>query len=107
MNMILYLMWHIFSECILTHFYYPFIIEVFRGPEEMNAMDRILRTNGRLGSPRARGLSFREGDIASSYNIQSRSAITCPGNSCLWPKSVDGSVYVPYIISPQYGKCIR
>ena len=46
MNMILYLMWHIFSECILTHFYYPFIIEVFRGPEEMNAMDRILRTNG-------------------------------------------------------------
>ncbi|XP_070296111.1 high choriolytic enzyme 2, partial [Salvelinus sp. IW2-2015] len=54
------------------------------------------------GSLRARGLSFREGDIASSYNTQSRSAITCPGNSCLWPKSVDGFVYVPYIISPQY-----
>uniref|UniRef100_A0A8C7KDP5 Metalloendopeptidase n=1 Tax=Oncorhynchus kisutch TaxID=8019 RepID=A0A8C7KDP5_ONCKI len=76
--------------------------EVLRAPEEMNAMDRILRTNGRLGSSRARGLSFREGDIASSYHIQSRSAITCPGNTCLWPKSVDGSVYVPYIISPQY-----
>uniref|UniRef100_A0A4W5LSP8 Metalloendopeptidase n=1 Tax=Hucho hucho TaxID=62062 RepID=A0A4W5LSP8_9TELE len=76
--------------------------EVLTSPEEMNAMDRILRANGRQGSPRARGLSFREGDIASYYNIQSRSAITCPGNSCLWPKSVDGFVYVPYVISPRY-----
>lgn len=47
-----------------------------------------------------RGLSFRDGDIASSYV---RSAITCPGNACLWPKSVDGFVYVPYIVSPLYG----
>ncbi|XP_045560370.1 hatching enzyme 1.2 [Salmo salar] len=78
--------------------------EALKGSGEMNAMDRILRTNGRQGSPRVRGLSFREGDIASSYNVHRRSAITCPGNSCLWPKSVDGFVYVPYIISPQYGK---
>lgn len=47
-----------------------------------------------------RGMTLREGDIASSYL---RSAITCPGNACLWPKSVDGFVYVPYILSPVYG----
>ncbi|MGH0123161.1 UNVERIFIED_CONTAM: hypothetical protein FKN15_078256 [Acipenser sinensis] len=45
------------------------------------------------------GLTFTEGDIAVSNK---RSAITCSGNSCLWPKSVDGFVYVPYIISPEY-----
>uniref|UniRef100_A0A4W4H8W8 Metalloendopeptidase n=1 Tax=Electrophorus electricus TaxID=8005 RepID=A0A4W4H8W8_ELEEL len=44
--------------------------------------------------------SFREGDIASSGLW---SAITCPGQSCLWPKSVDGFVYVPYTISALYG----
>lgn len=47
-----------------------------------------------------RGVTFRDGDIASYYP---RSAITCPGNTCLWPKSVDGFVYVPYIMSPLYG----
>uniref|UniRef100_A0A8C6Q5A6 Metalloendopeptidase n=1 Tax=Nothobranchius furzeri TaxID=105023 RepID=A0A8C6Q5A6_NOTFU len=47
-----------------------------------------------------RGLSFREGDIAYSY---ARSAINCPDNTCLWPKSIDGFVYVPYILSPLYG----
>uniref|UniRef100_A0A3Q3KJ85 Metalloendopeptidase n=1 Tax=Mastacembelus armatus TaxID=205130 RepID=A0A3Q3KJ85_9TELE len=65
--------------------------------DEMNIMDQILEVNSRLRAPR--GLSFREGDIASSYL---QSAITCPGNTCLWPKSVDGFVYVPYIISPLY-----
>ena len=49
-------------------------------------------------------MSFREGDIANSYM---RSAITCPGNACLWPKSVDGFVYVPYIVSPLYGMYVR
>uniref|UniRef100_A0AAZ1XUJ2 Metalloendopeptidase n=1 Tax=Oreochromis aureus TaxID=47969 RepID=A0AAZ1XUJ2_OREAU len=44
-----------------------------------------------------RGMSIRDGDIAVSHV---RSAITCPGNTCLWPKSVDGFVYVPYILSP-------
>lgn len=48
-----------------------------------------------------RGMSIRDGDIAVSYL---RSAINCPGNACLWPKSVDGFVYVPYILSPLYGR---
>ncbi|KAK2906157.1 hypothetical protein Q8A73_010100 [Channa argus] len=65
--------------------------------DDINVMDQILDVNRRLRVPR--GLSIRDGDIASSY-IQS--AITCPGNACLWPKSVDGFVYIPYILSPLY-----
>uniref|UniRef100_A0A3P8VXY1 Metalloendopeptidase n=1 Tax=Cynoglossus semilaevis TaxID=244447 RepID=A0A3P8VXY1_CYNSE len=65
--------------------------------EEMNVMDQILIVNSRLRAPR--GLTFREGDIATLYP---QSAINCPGNACLWPKSIDGFVYVPYIISPLY-----
>uniref|UniRef100_A0A673LDU8 Metalloendopeptidase n=1 Tax=Sinocyclocheilus rhinocerous TaxID=307959 RepID=A0A673LDU8_9TELE len=45
------------------------------------------------------GFPLREGDILSSG---SRSVITCLGDSCRWPRSVDGFVYVPYIISPIY-----
>ncbi|KAM8939155.1 embryonic protein UVS.2-like [Pelodytes ibericus] len=40
-----------------------------------------------------------QGDIAVRL---SRSAIRCPGNSCLWPKSSTGMVIVPYTISPDY-----
>ncbi|KAM6986727.1 high choriolytic enzyme 2 [Aplochiton taeniatus] len=67
-------------------------------PDDMNAMDKILKANGRLGPPR--GLLFKEGDIASLHNI--RSAISCEHETCLWAKSVDGFVYVPYDLSPQY-----
>ncbi|MED6279390.1 hypothetical protein CHARACLAT_000338 [Characodon lateralis] len=65
--------------------------------DEMTTMDQILEVNSLLRAPR--GLSFREGDIAYSYV---RSAINCPGNACLWPKSIDGFVYIPYILSPVY-----
>uniref|UniRef100_A0A3Q3JU86 Metalloendopeptidase n=1 Tax=Monopterus albus TaxID=43700 RepID=A0A3Q3JU86_MONAL len=65
--------------------------------DEITVMDQILQVNSMLRAPR--GLSIRDGDIASSYV---RSAITCTGNTCLWPKSVDGFVYVPYIISALY-----
>ncbi|KAG7275704.1 hypothetical protein CRUP_011331 [Coryphaenoides rupestris] len=60
-------------------------------------INRLYKTP--LQPKREKGMSFKEGDIANSYM---RSAITCPGNACLWPKSVDGFVYVPYIISPLY-----
>ncbi|XP_055072463.1 high choriolytic enzyme 1 [Misgurnus anguillicaudatus] len=70
--------------------------EQYVEPEEMNAMDKILRAN-----KMTRGDFFREGDILSSG--AHRSAITCAaGDSCLWPKSIDGFVYVPYIISHLY-----
>ncbi|CAG5865521.1 unnamed protein product, partial [Menidia menidia] len=65
--------------------------------DEMTTMDQILDVNKRLRAPR--GLSIREGDIAYSYV---RSAINCPGNACMWPKSIDGFVYVPFILSPLY-----
>ncbi|XP_036395890.1 high choriolytic enzyme 1-like [Megalops cyprinoides] len=68
----------------------------------MNAMDRILEANRMMRS--LSGLTLKEGDIARS---SVRSAITCTGNSCLWPKSVDGYVYVPYIISSQYDNMDR
>ncbi|KAJ8350471.1 hypothetical protein SKAU_G00256010 [Synaphobranchus kaupii] len=69
---------------------------------KMNAMDKILRTNRFIG--RLSGMVLKEGDIARSTV---RSAITCPENSCLWPKSVDGNVYVAYVISPQYDNMDR
>uniref|UniRef100_A0A8C2AB00 Metalloendopeptidase n=1 Tax=Cyprinus carpio TaxID=7962 RepID=A0A8C2AB00_CYPCA len=56
-------------------------------------------TCGYLTPPVSRGFPLREGDILSSG---SRSAIICLGDSCRWPRSVDGFVYVPYIISPTY-----
>uniref|UniRef100_A0A8C2GLG5 Metalloendopeptidase n=1 Tax=Cyprinus carpio TaxID=7962 RepID=A0A8C2GLG5_CYPCA len=58
-------------------------------------------TCGYLTPPVSRGFPLREGDILSSG---SRSAIICLGDSCRWPRSVDGFVYVPYIISPTYGE---
>lgn len=51
------------------------------------------------------GLSMRDGDIVSLPTT--RSALICPAKSCLWPKSVDGFVYIPYIISPFYGEHIK
>uniref|UniRef100_A0A3B3SBV5 Metalloendopeptidase n=1 Tax=Paramormyrops kingsleyae TaxID=1676925 RepID=A0A3B3SBV5_9TELE len=57
------------------------------------------------------GSGFREGDIAVSNKRGSRS---CFARSCLWPKSVDGNVYIAYTLSPEYrmeaienGTCIR
>uniref|UniRef100_A0A8C4SRJ5 Metalloendopeptidase n=1 Tax=Erpetoichthys calabaricus TaxID=27687 RepID=A0A8C4SRJ5_ERPCA len=68
---------------------------------EMTAMDRIQETNENefLVNPPPEGTTFREGDIAVS---QRRSPISCFARSCLWPKSVDGFVYVPYNLSSQY-----
>ncbi|CAH2326019.1 astacin-like metalloendopeptidase [Pelobates cultripes] len=40
-----------------------------------------------------------QGDIAVKRN---RNALNCPGKSCLWPKSVNGLVHVPYTLSNNY-----
>ncbi|XP_069077871.1 embryonic protein UVS.2-like [Pleurodeles waltl] len=40
-----------------------------------------------------------EGDIAVQRD---RSAKVCPKNSCFWPKSIDGTVPVPYTLSSTY-----
>ncbi|KAG9271773.1 hatching enzyme 1.2 [Astyanax mexicanus] len=73
------------------------VSEEFPSPDEMNPMDRILEANRYLTG--LTGYTFREGDIASAGPF---STITCPGQTCLWPKSVDGFVYVPYALSMQY-----
>ncbi|KAL2081393.1 hypothetical protein ACEWY4_023246 [Coilia grayii] len=69
---------------------------VFLDPEDISVMDKIISANRRIG---VAGLSIRDADIATS---NPRSALICPANSCLWPKSVDGFVYVPYMISQFY-----
>ncbi|XP_018621695.2 low choriolytic enzyme [Scleropages formosus] len=61
---------------------------------EMTAMDKIMMAN----EFRVEGDGFREGDIAVSKS-GSRS---CFARSCLWPKSVDGHVYIAYMLSPEY-----
>ncbi|XP_077317105.1 hatching enzyme 1.2-like [Lithobates pipiens] len=40
-----------------------------------------------------------QGDIAVKRN---RNAVICRGKSCLWPKSKDGTVNVPYTLSDNY-----
>lgn len=47
------------------------------------------------------GMTLREGDIAASNRIGSK---TCFARSCLWAKSVDGHVYIAYTFSPEYSK---
>lgn len=45
--------------------------------------------------------SLREGDIAVSAGRRTK---VCFARSCLWSKSVDGRVYVPYRLSNEYSK---
>ncbi|XP_018410012.1 PREDICTED: astacin-like metalloendopeptidase [Nanorana parkeri] len=42
---------------------------------------------------------IHHGDIAVKV---SRSALTCPGQSCFWPKSSSGIVTIPYTLSAEY-----
>ncbi|KAG5852498.1 hypothetical protein ANANG_G00063060 [Anguilla anguilla] len=66
---------------------------------EMTAMDKIMEANELQTSPVMEGTNVREGDIA----VTSRRGVkTCFARSCLWAKSVDGYVYVPYYISTEY-----
>ncbi|OCT83752.1 hypothetical protein XELAEV_18021891mg [Xenopus laevis] len=60
-------------------------------PGDNNIFSNIMKAN--QGSRRLR----KQGDIAIKTR---RNAIDCP--ECLWPKSSDGIVYVPYTVSSQY-----
>ncbi|KAF4071941.1 hypothetical protein AMELA_G00268680 [Ameiurus melas] len=42
-----------------------------------------------------------EGDIAV-YDDNGRNADPCTSRGCMWPKSSDGKVYVPYVIANHY-----
>ncbi|XP_058476176.1 hatching enzyme 1.2 isoform X1 [Solea solea] len=63
-------------------------------------MDEIIKANEFQASRIIDGsTSLREGDIAVSAGRRSK---VCFARSCLWSKSVDGHVYIPYKLSPDY-----
>ncbi|KAM3607115.1 uncharacterized protein V6R79_001947 [Siganus canaliculatus] len=67
---------------------------------ETTAMDTIIKANENHVSQMIDGTtSLREGDIAVSSGKRSK---VCFARSCLWSKSVDGHVYVPYRLSADY-----
>ncbi|XP_029385692.1 high choriolytic enzyme 1 isoform X2 [Echeneis naucrates] len=66
------------------------------------AMDEIIKANEIQAAGIVDGTaSLREGDIAVSAG---RRAKVCFARSCLWSKSVDGHVYIPYRLSPEYSE---
>ncbi|XP_058889493.1 hatching enzyme 1.2-like isoform X1 [Acipenser ruthenus] len=72
--------------------------------DDMTAMDKIMDTNEYQITPFADSPTFREGDIAVSTKS---SSVRCFAQSCLWPKSVDGYVYVAYNLSTEYSDIDR
>ncbi|XP_034776557.2 hatching enzyme 1.2-like [Acipenser ruthenus] len=64
-----------------------------QGPESKDIFTRILEAN--------RGIlkKMMQGDIAVS---NTRSAMKCEGGECLWPRSDNGLVNVPYSLSDTY-----
>ncbi|XP_063353908.1 hatching enzyme 1.2-like isoform X2 [Pelmatolapia mariae] len=74
----------------------------WRGVNEETAMDKIIKTNELKASQIIDGTTtLREGDIAVSSGRPPR---ICFARSCLWSKSVDGHVYIPYNLSPEYNE---
>ncbi|KAK6490670.1 low choriolytic enzyme-like [Huso huso] len=69
------------------------IADIFQDPESKDIFTRILEAN--------RGILKKmiQGDIAVS---NTRSAMKCEGGECLWPKSNNGLVNVPYSLSDTY-----
>jgi hypothetical protein len=43
-------------------------------------------------------------DDIAYVNEAERNADPCTSRGCMWPKSSDGRVYVPYVIANQYCK---
>ncbi|XP_062861010.1 high choriolytic enzyme 1-like [Trichomycterus rosablanca] len=75
------------------------------GDTELSVGELIERANANI----VRGVGepeLIEGDIAV-YDESERNADPCTATSCMWPKSSDGKVYVPYVISSQYSTSER
>ncbi|XP_075896241.1 hatching enzyme 1.2-like [Nelusetta ayraudi] len=67
---------------------------------ELTAMDEIIKANEIHVHGMIDGTtSLREGDIAVSAGRRTK---VCFARSCLWSKSVDGRVYVPFRLSNEY-----
>lgn len=52
---------------------------------------------------RSPGEPYIEDDVAYSSDME-RNADPCTSRGCMWPKSSNGYVYVPYTISAVYSK---
>ncbi|KAI5618564.1 nephrosin isoform 2 precursor, partial [Silurus asotus] len=59
----------------------------------------IERANKNAGKPKG-DFTIIHGDIAVFTGLQN--ADPCTSSECKWPRSSDGKVYVPYVISRQY-----
>uniref|UniRef100_A0A3Q3W035 Metalloendopeptidase n=1 Tax=Mola mola TaxID=94237 RepID=A0A3Q3W035_MOLML len=67
---------------------------------DLTAMDEIITANEVHATRFVDGTtSLREGDIAVTSGRRSK---VCFARSCLWSKSVDGHVYIPYRVSSDY-----
>ncbi|XP_076589673.1 high choriolytic enzyme 1-like [Chaetodon auriga] len=65
----------------------------------LSASERIERANRNI--VRSPGEPYVEDDIAYRSEFD-RNADPCTASGCMWPKSSDGNVYVPYILSSVY-----
>ncbi|KAL0985678.1 hypothetical protein UPYG_G00160390 [Umbra pygmaea] len=66
---------------------------------DMTAMDQIMEANEFRAAQVPEVTSFRDGDIAVTTGGRSKA---CFARSCLWSKSVDGHVYIAYMVSSDY-----
>ncbi|XP_026802500.1 high choriolytic enzyme 1-like isoform X1 [Pangasianodon hypophthalmus] len=71
-----------------------------RAEEELSVGELIERAN-RAISRNGDGPKLIERDIVVPDNSE-RNADPCTSAACLWPKSSDGYVYIPYLIANQY-----
>ncbi|XP_041853906.1 high choriolytic enzyme 1-like isoform X2 [Melanotaenia boesemani] len=74
-------------------------ISVLAEEEVLTTSDRIERVNRDI--VRSADEPYIEDDVAYDSEAE-RNADPCTSSNCMWPKSDDGSVYVPYIISSAF-----
>ncbi|XP_068174035.1 hatching enzyme 1.2-like [Antennarius striatus] len=75
------------------------------GIDDDNSVSMLIeRANANLGK-NSDGPLVMFGDIAVPTGLQN--ADPCTARSCLWPKSQDGNVYIPYRISNQFSSTQR
>ncbi|XP_022078274.1 hatching enzyme 1.2-like [Acanthochromis polyacanthus] len=74
-------------------------ISVWAEEEALTTSERIERAN--RGVVRSPGEPYVEDDIAYQSEVE-RNADPCTSRGCMWPKSSDGMVYVPYTLSSAF-----
>ncbi|KAK2842718.1 hypothetical protein Q5P01_012918 [Channa striata] len=68
-------------------------------PEALTVSERIEKANRDV--VRSPDEPYVEDDVAYDSEVE-RNADPCTSRGCMWPKSADGKVYVPYILSSVY-----